>query len=130
MDLEKGQWKLSLRNKKKNGGKVSLSPGDTVSSQMKTHVVGLLGEEAGLGGYLKKPESRGHCQFSDEDARCGAPRRRGGAGGVFEETEAENIPDLWKDMSPGSSVDSNKINSKRPTSRLTIIRFSEAKDKG
>ena len=75
-----------------------------------------------------EPESRGHRQFSDEDARCGAPRRRGGAGGVFEETEAENIPDLWKDMSPGSSVDSNKINSKRPTSRLTIIRLSEAKD--
>ena len=23
VDLEKGQWKLSLRNKKKNGGKVS-----------------------------------------------------------------------------------------------------------
>ena len=75
----------------------SLSPRDTVSSHMKMHAVGLVGE--------------------------------GGVGRVFEETEAENIPDLWKDMHPRSSVDSNKINSKRSTSRLTIIRLSEAKDK-
>ena len=50
-------------------------------------------------------------------------------GRICEETVAENIPSVWKDMSPRSSVDSNKINSKRPTSRLTIIRLSEAKDK-
>lgn len=41
--------------------------------------------------------------------------------------QAENIPDLWKDTSPRSSVDSNKVNSKRPASRLTVIRLSEAR---
>lgn len=74
--------------------------------------------------------SRGRCQLLDEDTRCGVPRRRErGVGRICEETVAENIPSVWKDMSPRSSVDSNKINSKRPTSRLTIIRLSEAKDK-